>query len=361
LIRFQSSFFITCLVLASIATPRSYADSESKIVLGGIFDLSGAGKVWGHTELNAFKMAIDDFRSLGSSPNVSYEIEDSQHENNRGISAFQKLTSIDGIKYIVGPTWEIFVATIPLCEAKHIICLAPSHNGIGFQSKGSALKYSFSAYFDERGYAGALAAEVNSKKLAKVGIISANTAYHDTLLNFLRKELVVKPLFSERVNDSELDFRSLILRNPSDIDALIVLVQADQIGPFLRQWAQAGRKNPLIFSDDTLNYLSASESDSLKPLDLKIYCSIPKVAPDADGSWDARYKDRNGQLPQAPNGPIVYDETRLLLSCIAQNPAVDSVRTCLSGTTKYHGASGEISFGGSQTVTTRNFELVRCG
>lgn len=326
--------------------------------MGGIFDLSGAGKVWGNTELNAFRMAIDDYQATNNKLTVKFKIEDCQHENSKGISAFQKLTSIDNIKYIVGPTWEVFVATMPLCEAKKVICFAPSHNGVGFQQKTTPLKYSFSAYFDERGYAEAIANEINLKKFNKIGLVSANSAYQDTLVNQLQRQLLVKPTFVERVNDEQSDFRSIILRHDATLDGLIIFLPADKIGQFIKQWAQIRSDKPTLFSDDTLYYLSLAEAKAVKQSGFRIMSSVPQAASDSDFTWTARYKKRFSKLPESPNGPVVYDEVQLLLSCIEDDPSTDSVSSCLARTKSYRGASGTISFGNSQTVTTRSFELL---
>ena len=64
--------------------------------------------------------------------------------------------------------------------------------------------------------------------------------------------------------DQQTDFRSLILRNQSNIDGLIVLLPADVTAGFFSQWSQVRKDKPTIFSDDTLHYLTPAEADIVR-------------------------------------------------------------------------------------------------
>ena len=82
-------FLSTCaIIVVAVQAPRAIADSKPQVTLGGIFDLSGAGKVWGNTELNSFQMAIEDYRVEHPNFTVNFKIEYSQYQNNKAISAF---------------------------------------------------------------------------------------------------------------------------------------------------------------------------------------------------------------------------------------------------------------------------------
>ena len=107
---------------------------SSPIKIGGIFDLSSdAGAIWGNSEKDGFLLAIEDFKAAHPDTEIQYRLEDSAYSATASVSAFHKLTSIDGIRLIVGPTWEPFVAVMPLCQSRRVLCFAPSNFGPAFR------------------------------------------------------------------------------------------------------------------------------------------------------------------------------------------------------------------------------------
>ena len=184
-------------------TPFGCAQAPKRgIRIGGIFDLSsGPGAQWGITERNAFLLAIRNFRRHNPGLTVDFEVEDSAYSNQLSVSALQKLASLDGLKYIVGPTWEPFIAVAPVCESRRIICLAPSCNNQYFDR--AELKYVFTLWFDEREYSGVHADFINRHGYKKIALVSGISPYYDALTDAFLRRVKVKPAYLQRVVSTE--------------------------------------------------------------------------------------------------------------------------------------------------------------
>lgn len=350
---------LCALILGSLfSTQESLADASQEISVAGIFDLSaGAGSVWGQTERNSFLLAIADFEAKYKDIKVKVTLEDSHYSNTDSVKAIQKLISVDKIKLFVGPTWEVFSAIIPVCEIRKAICFAPSHNSVEFDN--NMLKYSFSAWFDEREYALAHANKLNSDNYKHTVLLTGTSAYYEALYVSMDSALKSKPVFSAKVLSDEKDFRSLITKIPSNVDSLAIFLLGDGAAQsFFKQWAEIRKDRPDVFTDDAVAYFDPPLN--LKSLGFKVFYSAPELKSDLLEDYSRRYKERFGQEPASPSGPVAYDETMILLNCARDSlPDTEKVRNCVAKTENYRGVSGLISFGGKQTSTGRKMTVYK--
>ena len=341
---------------ALLAVGEAPAGAES-IVIGGIFDLSsGAGSVWGHAEQNGFSLAIADFEAENPGWTVGRRVEDSAYSNMRAVSALQKLAAVDGVRLLVGPTWEVFAAIMPVCEARHIVCIAPSYNSKAFDDV--KLRYSFTAWFDEREYSRVHAEDVVRRGYRRLAVFGGISPYYDSLVEAFLAHPGVKPFAVERVPEGVRDFRSLIAKLPAGIDALAVFLLADGTAQsFFKQWAELRPDRPDILTDDAVLYFDP-------PFDLPgagfhVSYSVPDLNSDRLAPFEKRYAERFGQPPGAPSAAVAYDSTRILLQCARENSsAPERVRDCVAAVSGYAGVSGTLTFGGSRGVKERKMVVM---
>jgi ABC-type branched-subunit amino acid transport system substrate-binding protein len=164
-------------------------------------------------------------------------------------------------------------------------------------------------------------------------------------------------VFDETVNPGEQDLRSLITRIPADVDAVVLNLEGDgTYTSFLRQWAEQKRSKIAFFANDSILYEPSRAS--IGTLGYSITVSTPYFEPAAEAKWKEKYKARYGEEPGALSAAVAYDETSLLLNCMKTDSSVPAVQKCLASTEGYQGVSGKISFGGQQSVTTRNYQLI---
>ena len=348
------------LVLVMLLALDAAAQAPEKILrLGGLFDLSsGAGMQWGVTEKNAALLAIADFERAHPGVKVAFKIEDSSYSNEKSVTALQKLASIDGLRYFIGPTWEVFSAVLPVCERRRLVCLAPSFDNAAFDNPN--LKYAFTLWFDDRGYGSVHAGKINSGPYKKIAVFGSISAYYDALVEAFVERLDRKPLFIQRVGPADRDFRSLIAKVPEAVDAVAVFLLGDgQAQSFWKQWAELRREKPDFFADDG-GVLYLDPAIDLKRFGYSIYYSVPDFSEGDLNQFEQAYTNAYGEKPAAFSGAVAYDSVALLLACMLRfDPDSGAVSGCLEATKNYSGLSGNISFSGSHRVSGRRMKILR--
>lgn len=353
--RLISVFVPAHLSLLILITDSVRAESPRVILIGGIFDLTGGGAIWGKTERNSFELAIRDFRRRHPEVSVEPRVEDSMFSSRQTVSAFQKLVSVDGVSFVVGPTWETAVAMMPLCEAKRVVCFVPSYNGKEFSSR--PWRYNFTAWFHDRGYASAIVDHLNKGSFSSLAIFAALTPYYDGLVETIESGARPSIFSNQRVTLEERDFRTMISKVPRDVGAVVMLLDnAGQIQAFLKQWSELRLDRPVIYTDDLILYLEPPE-DILR-YGFKVRYSFPVMNEARQTDFIKRYETEFKIKPEGSSGCVAYDETTILLECIMKEGLDTSkVGSCISNTNNFHGYSGTISFEGGQAVNGREMEV----
>lgn len=337
--------------VTALATPFVlHATPREPIPIAGLFDLTGGGAIWGQSERDAFLLACKDFEATNPDLKVSPLIEDTMFSSKQTVTALQKVTSVNKVKFVVGATWETTVPMLPICEAKRVVCLSPSYHGKEYYARPH--RYSFTAWFDDRGYTTALAQKVNERGIQRVAIFAAITPYYDSLVENFIPQLKARVVSNERMVLEERDFRTLISKTPATVDAILMLLDnAGQIQAFLKQWTELRKDRPVIFTDDLISYLDPP--DDVKRYGFPIFYSAPVFDPVKFQQFNARYLAEYKKSPEGSSAAVAYDETMLLLECIKRDANVEAVRGCISSVDRFEGFSGTFSFRGGQTVTDR--------
>ena len=333
------------------------AEELKDIKIGGLFDLTGGGAIWGKAESKAFQLACRDFERENPQLRVTCKIEDTMFSSKNTITALQKLSSIDNIRYVIGATWETTVPMMPICEAKRIICISPSYHGKEYYDR--PWRYNFTAWFDDRGYSSALVSQMNERGYKKIAIFAAITPYYDSLVQHFTSKATGTIVTTERVILDERDFKSLITKVPRDVDAILMLLDnAGQIQAFLKQWSELRRDRPDVYSDDLIVYLDPPER--IQQYGFTYFYSYPILDENSVNTFTSHYEAAYTEKPEGSSAAVAYDETRILLQCIKRERNIsEGVRDCVAATHNYSGFSGTISFDGKQTVTNRSIGIKR--
>src|SRR3989344_6376843 len=89
------------------ATPEVPTTTEP-IKIGGVFILTGEGASWGEATRNGMELAIGEINNRGGIDGRKLQAiyEDDGSDPKKAIAAFNKLTEVDGVKFIIGPNWS---------------------------------------------------------------------------------------------------------------------------------------------------------------------------------------------------------------------------------------------------------------
>ncbi len=150
------------------------------------------------------------FASFADSLNVEYIFEDSQGNANAAIAAFNKLTTLDKVDYVIGDMFsQTTEAMAPLAKKRGIILVSPTASSKEI-SKNNIFALSV---FPSETYESELVAAFAKGRYQKVGIlyekVAAAQAMHDAFAEEFGKDGIV---FDEAFESSVTSFRDIAFK-----------------------------------------------------------------------------------------------------------------------------------------------------
>ncbi len=101
---------------------------EESIKIGVIATLTGPGAFQGQQEVRGLEICRDEINASGgvNGKQIELIIEDSKTDPATGVSAFKKLTEIDGVQFVIGDSWtSATTPLIPLANQQKVVLISP--------------------------------------------------------------------------------------------------------------------------------------------------------------------------------------------------------------------------------------------
>ena len=161
---------LTCAAFALLAASCSKGDGNT-VKIGGVAPLSGNVAVYGVECKNGIDLAIEEINAAGgiNGKLIEFICEDDEGSPDKTVNAFKKLTTKDGVKFVIGSlTSGCTQAITTLSQAGKIIQIAPAATAPAITDAGN---YIFRACFIDpfQGTVGGKFAAVNlAKKRAAI-------------------------------------------------------------------------------------------------------------------------------------------------------------------------------------------------
>lgn len=118
------------LALVAVLALAGCAKTESSTIkIGGIYPLSGGVAVYGVEARNGVQMAVEEINAAGGINGKQIELiaEDDEGNPEKTVNAYKKLTTKDGVRFIVGSlTSGCTQAITSLAQAQKVIVVAPA-------------------------------------------------------------------------------------------------------------------------------------------------------------------------------------------------------------------------------------------
>lgn len=125
---FKTLAFLSAFV--AVLALSGCAKAESKTIkIGGIYPLSGSVAVYGNEARNGVQMAIEEINAAGGINGKQVELvaEDDEGNPEKTVNAYKKLTTKDGVKFIIGSlTSGCTQAITSLAQAQKVLVVAPA-------------------------------------------------------------------------------------------------------------------------------------------------------------------------------------------------------------------------------------------
>jgi branched-chain amino acid transport system substrate-binding protein len=176
---------IVIIAVLLLKKPHTEVAGTEPFKIGAALALTGDAAAWGAQERQGIELAIDE---LGKE-NVQVTYEDTFSSSKGTLSAVQKLTSIDGVKYIVGPTWlDSYPGAQNLIKDKDVLMVTPSANATTIQQPEN-LANLYSLWYRTEHDADMYTKILKDSGKKSVAILALNDAYFTTFMDLLKLRL----------------------------------------------------------------------------------------------------------------------------------------------------------------------------
>ncbi|HAW50191.1 TPA: hypothetical protein DCX16_04510, partial [bacterium] len=245
---------IVALVIVFVVTKIKKESEEIKI--GHIAPFTGDGAIWGEWLKDGIDIAVEEINTKGGIKGKRLIVihEDSQVKPEIGVSALQKLITIDKVLAVIGAVGSsVSLACAPIAEKNHIVLLSP---GSAANKISYAGDYIFRIFPSNNQEAQRLVEVAKKLEIKKAVILFINNDYGAEL------SMVVKTKFEEEEGRILLiegyeaeatDFRTQLTKaKDQNPEAIFLLGYPKDMSLILRQAKEMGLKTQFL-APDTFN------------------------------------------------------------------------------------------------------------
>ena len=324
------------------------AASGEPFSIGAMGALSGGAESYGIPIQQAMLMAMEEINADGGINGRMLEIvfEDSKCAAADAITAYNKLTDVDGVKIILGTTCSsAMLGAAPLAESEGVILLSASATSPDIANAGD---YIFRTAINDLQLGIDIGNTMWVDGVRTIATITESTDYAEgarrtSVARF--EELGGEVVAAEGYASETIDFRSqltkLINANP---DAILLAAQLEASGGTIVKQARE-----LGFAGQIYSEVVPTQPDALE-IAGRAATGLKAVVPDEDLSTDAgrnfltNFETRFGYVAPLPwfQGSA-YDDVYIAAECLGQtgdDQNADGFRDCMYGLT-FSGAIGD--------------------
>lgn len=324
----KSAFGAVALLAALMSFTSCGKKNTNEIVIGGIFPLSGAVAVYGVECKNGIDLAIEEINAAGgvNGKNLVLISEDDEGNPDKTVNAYQKLTSKDGAKLIIGSlTSGCTQAITNRCQAQKVVQIAPAATAPAITDAGDFI---FRACYTDpfQGTVGGkFAAEDLACKKAAI-LFDAGNDYSVGLTENFEKSftacggtIVAKEAYQTNDKDFNAQLTKIKSANP---DVVYLPDYYGVVALIAKQLRAIGINTPIVGADGWDGVLGNAGDEVLNG-----FYSNHYAADSTDASVVNFVKAFNAKYGKDPNSfaALGYDSAYLLKDAIAKAGTTDSV------------------------------------
>jgi branched-chain amino acid transport system substrate-binding protein len=321
---------------------------SSVIQIGATLPLSGDAAVWGKNTQEGIELALAEINASGGvlGKKIVVIYEDTKAQAKEGVSAYQKLTTINKVSAIIDDSVSsVTLAMSPLAEKDQVVILATGATAPKISDAGEFIF----RIWNSDAHEGEVTAEYAFTKLGlrNVAILYINNDYGAGLREVFTREFERrggKVPAVEAFDQSATDMRTQLTKIQSTKpDGLYLVGYPKEIPNALRQAKELGisamRLGTVAMNDPQLLQVAGDSAEGL-------LFPYPK---EPDGQQVAKFKagfqKRYGKEPGITSD-VGYDAVKMIAKAIEQRKDVsgNEIRQGLNMLKDYLGASGTMTF-----------------
>ena len=330
------------------AEPTAEPAPTEPFRIGAMDALTGPAETYGNPIIQAKQLAVEEINAAGGINGRMLELiaEDSKCAAQDAITAYNKLTDVDGVKIILGTTCSgAMLGAAPLAEAEGVIMLSASATSPDIAAAGD---YIFRTAINDNQLGIDSGNAMYADGHRSIATISESTDYAEgarrtTTAHF--EELGGSVLASESYSTDVTDFRTQLTKLVSEEpDAIYLAAQQEfSAGTIMKQLRELGFDGP-IYAEVVATGPEALQIAGDAATGLKAIIPNPELSTPAGVSFLANFEARYGTVATIPwfqaSG---YDDVYIAAECLAMtgdDQDADGFRDCLYGLTR-DGAIGD--------------------
>lgn len=317
--------FLHCMIcLSSCILMSAHAEELELPVLVG---QTGASALFGHNELNAYRLAVEEWNSRGGvgGKKLKLLVEDTHTSQTTTITAFHRLVS-HGSTVVLGATWlDGLQGLIPIARKRGVLLVTPSAAPETFGPENRDWPISF--YHNTTTETEALVKYLSEQGAQRVALVHEEEPFTE-LLKKLTIQAGIKPVETVAAQAGEVDFQAAVIKLRSAKPDVILVFLWDERSLFalLKQLKLLLPSIPLATIHDGIGW---TKTAALAPVLSKLTYTEFELA---DRSFATRYKARFNEEPQL-TASNAYDAINSVLSAFAAGHIdANSVRSYLQST-----------------------------
>ena len=340
---------ILCFFITEASSEEIF---RSTMRFGSITVLSGEGASWGINFQRGIMLAVGEVNSSGGINGKKVEVlfEDSPSGlAKNAVTAYSKLVSSNGIKFIFGPVaMDELLAIAPMAGRDGVFL-----NGATYMP--NAPRNFFSTWIDAD-VEGDLLVNYVIDKHKRVAILGSQQSWESQVAHRFREtftKLGGEIVAFEEPSFESIEVRSEALRARQKRPDAIVITSYLLLSKYIKELRTLGMRVPLFSIELDQSAIDASGSGAEGLIFIAPSLPSDEFATKFRQKWRA-----NPDIPAAN----AYDSAKLLFQAISEHgESVNGVIEFFDGLKSYDGATGHIERRNGKTIISTTFYVVRDG
>ena len=348
-VRWAALLGLALVLIVSVAACDSNGDGgeDQPFRIGVMDSVTGPGQSYGTVLVQAKQMAVDEINAGGGIDGRMLEliVEDSKCNAQDSITAYNKLTDVDGIKIILGTSCSgAMLGAAPLAGEDGVVMLSASATNPDIADAGD---YIFRTAINDSNLGIDTGNTMWSDGVRTIATINELTDYAEgvRLTSVQRFEelggsVAVSEAYSSDVTDFRTQLTKLIGESP---DAIHVAAQSEFTGgTIVKQLRELGFSGP-IYGESVVSGTQALEIAGDAADGLKAIIPSPDLDTERGQEFLSGFRERYGFVTLPWFLGSAYDNVYIAAECLKQtgdDQDADGFRDCLYGLT-FSGAIGD--------------------
>ncbi len=322
---------------------------NTEIKIGVVLPLSGEGAKYGTTARQAIDLVFSEVNKRGGVRNrtISAIYEDSKGVGKDGVSALQKLITVDHVSAVIGGLFSsVTLAMAPVAERNRVVVLSPTSSAPSITNAGDYIfRNCASDVFEGSVMADAAIQELGIKKTA---VVYVNNDYGVGIVGVFKKtftdhggQIVAEEAFPQGATDFRSHLTKIIAAEPNGV----YIVGYKELGLLLKQARELGLAtqfmSSVMFEDPEVLTIAGDAAEGV------IYSARaydPRSNEPHVIEFVTTFEDQYQSDPDI-FAAYAYDAARILVQAIRQGGmSSDAIRDAIYSINNFAGVTGSTSF-----------------